>query len=649
MFAPSFGSAERLCLCHRPYLLDGPDRPSSSTLILCVVHAVDDLENADENITSFLGDKAADAVLVLTKCDLAKNEVVEQVVKPVLGRHPVAKRFQRCLAVVNRVGDNDFSAARADENSSFEHIIALARGQLANDPDLLGRLEEFQSQVGIGNVLEHIDGAFAQNIWQWIPRAKEELANKRAPEQAELDKLGFSPKPEDLARVLRLIEEGMCKDGIFAEAFEPLKELPKEYDIKSLALKDSIAGNSSWDKVYDFVEAIDKAFECFDERCDQVLGQRLVDILKRSVRQGSDRGRQNPWRFEKTMTVLIDKVLPELLEAKVQEVRRLVDEAKRQQQQLRSIPDFGALEELLHVLVIRQVILPVLDINNWLEILESMPEEERRLEETESIAEYRKKLEERLRLDPIGASLQRLNNLEDEMQHRWQHLQRPDPQQMSQDPKPKPDSSRKKNLVGRYYCGRLGSYFCTKAEDGIFSRACLGMCGPFSDCQCTDCLLATLDEGVEPTEHQAAAKTSRPSPGEFLVDGKAEFDTEWSLHVAATKGDIVRLAYYLGKEGISADQQDRRGLSPLHWAAANGQIEAARLLLSRGASVDFLDSKCRTPLHRAASGGHAHVAQLLLSNGAAMHAKDTLGLSPFQAAMTEEMKAVFKSWIRLGA
>jgi ankyrin repeat protein len=70
-----------------------------------------------------------------------------------------------------------------------------------------------------------------------------------------------------------------------------------------------------------------------------------------------------------------------------------------------------------------------------------------------------------------------------------------------------------------------------------------------------------------------------------------------------------------------ADVENRCGETPLHWAAAGGQVLSAQCLLEADATVDAedcCDEDCsgRTPLMHAAAGGHAVVCTVLLQAGA---------------------------------
>ncbi|CAH1798952.1 unnamed protein product [Owenia fusiformis] len=71
--------------------------------------------------------------------------------------------------------------------------------------------------------------------------------------------------------------------------------------------------------------------------------------------------------------------------------------------------------------------------------------------------------------------------------------------------------------------------------------------------------------------------------------------------------------------------------SALQWAAGNGDIETARLLLSNGADVNWIGSYFRTALHYATYSDHAEMVNLLLDHDANVTI-DADGRSPLHVA-----------------
>ncbi|KAI6757081.1 hypothetical protein HG530_011679 [Fusarium avenaceum] len=64
------------------------------------------------------------------------------------------------------------------------------------------------------------------------------------------------------------------------------------------------------------------------------------------------------------------------------------------------------------------------------------------------------------------------------------------------------------------------------------------------------------------------------------------------------------------------DIQDNKGMTPLHWAAADDQTGVVRLLLEAGAAVDVFDAESMTPLLLAYENGFIGPLELLVEYGA---------------------------------
>jgi ankyrin repeat protein len=80
---------------------------------------------------------------------------------------------------------------------------------------------------------------------------------------------------------------------------------------------------------------------------------------------------------------------------------------------------------------------------------------------------------------------------------------------------------------------------------------------------------------------------------------------------------------------------NRPGWTPLHYAAASGDEDIARLLIKRGAQVDAVSppaSGSYTPLMMAAREGHPEMAVFLVEQGANPQLKNTEGLNAAQIA-----------------
>src|SRR5690242_10871429 len=85
---------------------------------------------------------------------------------------------------------------------------------------------------------------------------------------------------------------------------------------------------------------------------------------------------------------------------------------------------------------------------------------------------------------------------------------------------------------------------------------------------------------------------------------------------AAMNRDRAALTSLLG-HGADVNQAQGDGMTALHWAAFNGDVEMARLLLKAGANVRAhgrIDAT--TPLSLAARDGNPSMVKLLLDAGA---------------------------------
>jgi uncharacterized protein len=74
-------------------------------------------------------------------------------------------------------------------------------------------------------------------------------------------------------------------------------------------------------------------------------------------------------------------------------------------------------------------------------------------------------------------------------------------------------------------------------------------------------------------------------------------------------------------------------LSPLMFAAREGHIDTARVLLEAGASVNEVDKNDVSPLFMAISNNHPDMARFLIEKGANINAKDWYGRTPLFAAV----------------
>ncbi|MFG2146851.1 ankyrin repeat domain-containing protein [Streptomyces sp. NPDC048696] len=101
------------------------------------------------------------------------------------------------------------------------------------------------------------------------------------------------------------------------------------------------------------------------------------------------------------------------------------------------------------------------------------------------------------------------------------------------------------------------------------------------------------------------------------------------LHYAALTGDLSEVERLLSS-GIDPNLGDGNGFTPLHLAAQEYQVDAARLLLDGGAAADRRNRFENTPLFVAVfnSQGRGELIGLLRSRGADPHAENSSGQTP---------------------
>jgi uncharacterized protein len=85
----------------------------------------------------------------------------------------------------------------------------------------------------------------------------------------------------------------------------------------------------------------------------------------------------------------------------------------------------------------------------------------------------------------------------------------------------------------------------------------------------------------------------------------------------ASKGDVARVRALI-REGEDVSLADRRGMTPLHFAAQERQLEVAEVLLAAGARLDAQDEHGNSPLFTAAfnAAGDGALITLLRAAGA---------------------------------
>ncbi|WP_264736308.1 ankyrin repeat domain-containing protein [Wolbachia endosymbiont (group A) of Rhinocyllus conicus] len=120
------------------------------------------------------------------------------------------------------------------------------------------------------------------------------------------------------------------------------------------------------------------------------------------------------------------------------------------------------------------------------------------------------------------------------------------------------------------------------------------------------------------------------------------------LHHAAANGDI-KTAKYLIDNGADVNAQDKDSVNPLHCAVENNNKELAKLLIKHGADVDARNRNEHTPLHYAATHGYVEIAKYLIDKRANVNAQDQDEHIPLYFAVKNDNKELAKLLIKHGA
>lgn len=168
-------------------------------------------------------------------------------------------------------------------------------------------------------------------------------------------------------------------------------------------------------------------------------------------------------------------------------------------------------------------------------------------------------------------------------------------------------------------------------------RAFRGKSATLVDCEAGDGGMSLL---------QAAATNDKPQIVELLLEkgadvGACDMMGRTALHSAVGAGQLATAKLLLSK-GAYADAVTIHATKPIHkvWLGSDDNKAAGamlRLLLSHGAAVDSADRDAWTPLHYAAAAGDLDSVKLLIEKGAKPDAKNAKGQLPADVAEEQEV------------
>ncbi|EDV95507.1 GH15745 [Drosophila grimshawi] len=91
---------------------------------------------------------------------------------------------------------------------------------------------------------------------------------------------------------------------------------------------------------------------------------------------------------------------------------------------------------------------------------------------------------------------------------------------------------------------------------------------------------------------------------------------------------------------------DWLGMSALHFAAMNNQLEICEILLQGGINLEAKTKVDRTPLHLACYFGHERIVSLLLALKPAVNARDMLRMTPLHWAVEKRHKSIVRMLLK---
>ena len=157
-----------------------------------------------------------------------------------------------------------------------------------------------------------------------------------------------------------------------------------------------------------------------------------------------------------------------------------------------------------------------------------------------------------------------------------------------------------------------------------------------------------LEQGADPylsnwygNALHCAAESGKTSTIQVLLDFGVDVEIarnfgQTPLHCTADR-DKAAAACMLIDKGANIDARDESGMSVLHLASECNSLELVSFLLQSG-NVDLGSTSNRgsTALHYAAIEGNVAVAELLLKYGADVNTRDNSGRTPFDQAIRKD-------------
>src|SRR3990167_222334 len=120
------------------------------------------------------------------------------------------------------------------------------------------------------------------------------------------------------------------------------------------------------------------------------------------------------------------------------------------------------------------------------------------------------------------------------------------------------------------------------------------------------------------------------------------------LHIAAARGDINAVKALL-EQRADVNKRDKNGSTPLNEASSKGHANIVRLLIEKGADVNDKSKVGHSPLHLAAFAGSLESVRLLVEKGADINATLSDGTTPLTSAVIFGRASVVSLLLEKGA
>ncbi|GCB64023.1 hypothetical protein scyTo_0009756 [Scyliorhinus torazame] len=153
---------------------------------------------------------------------------------------------------------------------------------------------------------------------------------------------------------------------------------------------------------------------------------------------------------------------------------------------------------------------------------------------------------------------------------------------------------------------------------------------------------------LEAGEPRWLARPGAGTVGAGAVSGssarRVRFEAAAEFLAACASGD-AKDAEEMLRGGADVDCANTDGISALHQACIDENLEMVEFLLAHNASVDQSDNEGWTPLHVAASCGYSEIVECLINHGASIAAVNSDGQLPIDLAEEDYMETLLQDHI----